>query len=968
MKQFIIPASYEKVMESELKEIGLKGSVLLHKKSGARLICLPSEDENKVFFIGFRTPPVDDSGLPHILEHSVLCGSDKYPIKDPFMELSKSSLNTFLNAMTYPDKTLYPVASCNDKDFANLMDVYMDAVLHPLIHQNPNIFRQEGWRYELKSPEEEIGLNGVVYSEMKGAFSSSEETLARYAVNSLFPDTAYGFESGGDPACIPNLSYEDFCAFHKKLYHPSNSYIFLYGNMDMEERLNYLDEAYLSHYEREEVDSALGWQKPFANRRDIRVSYPVGEEENPQEKSFYSLQWVVGDLADSRLGNAFDVLDTVLLNAPGAPLKQALLDAGLAKDAGGGYLNDLRQPVFSISAKEGKEGEKERFLKVVTDCLTDICEKGLNPKSLRAAISNREFQRREADYGGFPKGLVYGLMIMQTWLHEEDDPFRYLRFEDDFKFLKESISQGYFEQIIREYLLENPHCSLVEMNPEPGKAGKDDAALKEKMKKYKESLSSEEIALLVEQSRELKAYQEEEETPEARACVPKLKKKDIKKQARISVNEESQAGPAKLIYRHLPTAGIAYASLYFNLENIPGEHLPWLGLLKACFATVSTASHDYRDLYDTILENTGGLYFNLESIRNLKGEWKAYGRVSAKALYDKWPETAALIREICLDSSFAEDKRLTEILGETLINLKQTMIMAGHRAAVQRAASYYSEAALFSELTGGLDFLRFASDLADHFEERKEEAAIMLKQVAGELFTADGMIINLSCEEKAFASLKAILAELAESFPRDPLKRLSLPAFQQKNEGIKTTGAVSYVAHCGSYAKAGPYTGALKVLNSILGMDYLWQNLRVLGGAYGAMSQFGITGHSYLVSYRDPNLRRTEEVYQAIPAYLENLELAEETLESFIISTIGGMDVPYTPSLQGSVDFSNYICGISADFQQKERDEVLSCSLEDLKNLVPYLRAVLADGNICAYGSSIKIEEEKEMFHQIINL
>lgn len=968
MKDFTIPSAYRLIQQSELKEVGLKGTVLEHTGSGAQVICLPAEDDNKVFFIGFRTPPIDDSGLPHILEHSVLCGSDKYPIKDPFMELAKSSLNTFLNAMTYPDKTIYPVASCNDKDFANLMDVYLDAVLHPLIHHNKNIFLQEGWRYELESPEAELGLNGVVYSEMKGAFSSSEECLARYSMNSLFPDTAYGFESGGDPEYIPGLSYESFCDFHKKLYHPSNSYIFLYGDMDMEERLNYLDQAYLKDYEKIEIDSSLGMQKAFEKRRDMHFTYPLAEEEDASEKSFYCLQWVVGDNENSLLANAFDVLETVLLNAPGAPLKQALLDAGLAKDAGGGFMNYIRQPIFQVMAKEGKAGEEERFLKVVTECLKDLVKKGLNPASLGAAISAREFQRREADFGGMSKGLIYGINILQTWLHQGKDPFQYLRFEKDFQYLRDHIQEGYFEALIQKYLLDNPHCSLVVMDPEKGKAEKDAAALKEKLQAYKASLSPEEVDALVKQFKELKAYQEEEDSLEAKQSVPKLTKADLKTQARIADNREAQAGPARLIYRFNKTAGIAYTNLYFDLANVPREHLPWLGLLKACFAVVSTEKHDYRTLFDLISETTGGLSFGLETLQHLNGSWKPYAALSIKALVDKWEETAELIREICQGSLFDDEKRLAEILAESSIGLKQMIMMAGHRAAAGRATAYFSEAALFAEITGGIEFLRFLEDLTAHFEEKKGEISSTLAAVAKEVFTRDGLTVNLTCEEEAFPAMQNTLAKLAETFPSDPAVRFSLEKPRRKNEGFKTTGGVGYVAHCGSFREVGPYTGSLKVLQSILSTDYLWQNLRVLGGAYGAMCSFSVQGPSFFVSYRDPNIRSTEEAYQKIPAYLENLQLPEEALDSFIISTIGSMDFPFTPSVLGTMDFSAYMGGITPEFQQAERDAVIKCSLADIKALAPYVRAILKDNNFCTVGSGVKIEEEKELFDHIENL
>ena len=546
MEQMRFPETYELVMQSGLKELGLNAYVLRHRKTHARVICLPADDPNKTFAVAFRTPPIDNSGLTHILEHSVLCGSDKFPVKDPFVELMKTSPNTFLNAMTYPDKTIYPVCSCNDKDFANLMDVYLDAVLHPQLHRDERIFRQEGWRYELESEEGELHLNGVVYSEMKGAFSSSDEILERYAKQSLFPDTAYGFESGGAPEAIPTLSYETFCDFHKKLYHPSNSWIYLYGDCDMEERLRFIDEAYLAAYDREEIDSALKLQAPFDAERELSLTYPVGAEESTDDRAYYSLQWVTGTAGDVRTMAALNILEQVLLNAPGAPLKQALLDAGLGKDVSGSSTAEVLQPYFAVMAKDAPVGRKDEFEKVVRGTLKQLAEDGLNKNALRAAISNSEFQTREADFGGLSKGLIFGLEILRNWLYDLDDPFRPLRYDDDYAFFRENVDKGYFEDLIRTLFLDNPHCSLIEMIPEPGKTEHDEAELKQKLAEYKASLSAEERKALVEASAALKLWQETPDREEDLATVPKITVADLSPKARLIVNEEDEADGVRI--------------------------------------------------------------------------------------------------------------------------------------------------------------------------------------------------------------------------------------------------------------------------------------------------------------------------------------------------------------------------------------------------------------------------------------
>ncbi len=964
MEQMRFPETYELVKESGLEELGLTAYVLRHKKTGARVICLPAEDPNKVFAIAFRTPPIDDSGLSHILEHSVLCGSDRFPVKDPFVELMKTSPNTFLNAMTYPDKTVYPVSSCNDRDFANLMDVYLDAVFHPLLHGDSRIFRQEGWRYELESDDAELTMNGVVYSEMKGAFSSVDGMLDRYAKNSLFPDTSYGFESGGAPEAIPTLSYEKFCAFHKKLYHPSNSWIYLYGNCDMDDRLRFIDEAYLAAYEREEIDSALKLQPAFDAPRTFSIAYPVGTDEDPEDRSCYSMQWVTGEVRDIRTMAALSILEQVLLNAPGAPLKKALLDAGLGKDVSGMNDSEMLQGFFSVTAKDAPSGKKEEFARVIRETLEKLAAEGLNRTALKAAISNSEFQTREADFGGLSKGLIFGLEILRNWLYDLDDPFRPLRYDADYAYYKAHVEDGYFEGLIRKIFLENPHCTLLEMVPEPGKAEKDDAALKEKMAVLKAAMTPEELKKLVEDSAELKRWQETPDREEDLAKVPKITVADLSRRARHIDNEEDEAGGVKLIHRSEKTSGIDYLQLFFPLKDLPEELIPWLGLYKSCFNQVSTEDHDYRELYDMGMELTGGITFGIETVaRYHENSWTPMVSVSVKALDEKLAPALELLTEVLLKARFNEEDRIREILAETVTGLRQTLMSAGHQAAMRRASSYYDDKALLSELTGGLEFFRFAGDLENSMENRKEEIAEKLAGTARRIFTRSGMILNVTSEAEAYPRIKALLADFVKAFQETAGDCFRLPAPEKKNEGVKTSGAVGYVAMAGSFLEAGPYTGALPVLRSALSAGYLWQNVRVLGGAYGCMCRFTMGGDAFFVSYRDPNVRKTKEVYEAIPAWLEKLELPQEAVDGFIISTVGGgFDSPLTPSMKGSTDFRLWLSGITQEDLQKERDEALACTPETLKALAPYVKAVLAQNNFCVFGTAVGIDADSDLF------
>lgn len=503
-------AAYRVSEEMYVEEMDSRAMVLEHIKSGARIFLMSNEDENKVFYIGFRTPPDDSTGLPHILEHSVLEGSDKFPVKDPFVELVKGSLNTFLNAMTYPDKTVYPVASCNDKDFQNLMDVYLDGVLHPAIYREPKIFLQEGWHYELESPEDELAINGVVYNEMKGAFSSPESVLDRFTRNVLFPDTTYSNESGGDPAVIPELTYEKFIAFHRNYYHPANSYIYLYGDMDMAQKLTWLDQEYLGQYDREDchADSAIAVQQPFEQPVQREITYSVTEEEGTKDRTYLSINTVVGTDLDPVLYVAFQILEYTLINAPGAPLKQALIDAGIGQDILGGYDCGILQPYFSVIAKNANPEQKGEFLAVVKGTLRRLADQGIDRKSLLAGLNLYEFRYREADYGSAPKGLMYGLWSLDSWLYD-GKPTLHLEYQKTFDYLKKAVEEGYFEQLIHRYLLDNPHEAVITVRPRVNQTAEEDRNLAERLKTYKESLGREELEALTARTRQLKEYQEE---------------------------------------------------------------------------------------------------------------------------------------------------------------------------------------------------------------------------------------------------------------------------------------------------------------------------------------------------------------------------------------------------------------------------------------------------------------------------
>ncbi len=965
-------AGYILEKEENLSDLKSEGLIYRHKKTGARVAVVSNEDENKVFSIGFRTPPVNSTGVAHIVEHTVLCGSEKFPIKDPFIELAKGSLNTFLNAMTYPDKTIYPVASCNDKDFANLMDVYLDAVFHPHIYKEEKIFRQEGWHYELDSREGELTLNGVVYNEMKGAFSSPEQALYRLIQQSLFPDTAYGVESGGDPDYIPDLSYEEFLDFHRKYYHASNSYIYLYGNMDVAERLAWMDREYLSKFEKEEVDSEIRTQESFKDRRDIIKSYPVTEEEAGGEKTYLSYNAVMGDSLDKELYLAIQILDYVLLSAPGAPLKQAILDAGIGKDIlSGSYDNGIKQPYFSIITKNAEENQKDAFLGIIQETLEELCEKGLSKQSLLAAINYYEFKYREADFGQFPKGLMYGIQMLDSWLYDDSRPFIHVCENDTFRYLREAIDSGYYEGLIRKYLLNNPHSSLVIVKPEAGLTARQEEALRQKLAAYKASLSEKELDELIQKTKELHRYEETPSTPEELLALPMLSISDIGKKAAPLYLEEKEIGGVKVLHHNLYTNGIDYVKFSFDITGL-GEEASYLSLLSTVLGYVDTERHSFTEFSNETNIYTGGIGTDI-NIYNRKGGEDSYTarfEIKTKVLYQELSKAFSLIQEMIKDTVFGDHKRMKEILSELKSKMEMRMSSSGHSTAVLRGMSYFSESDLFDDMAGGISYYRFICDLDKNYEEKKEETIEKLKALAREIFRKDNLLVSFTADSAGYEGLEKELPELLEAFDgkaeESTGKRL-VPV--KKNEGLKTPGQVQFVARCGNYADKGlSYTGALRVLKVILSYEYLWSAVRVKGGAYGCMCGFSYDGKGYFVSYRDPKLAETDEVYKLVVEYIRNFEVTDRDMVKYIIGAISGLDTPLTPMAKGSRSFGAYLCGVDQAFLQRERDEVLGAGKEAIRALAPIAEAVYEAGNLCVIGNEGKIEENRGLFLKTENL
>ena len=967
--------AYEVIQKEDLSDIKSQGFLLKHKKSGARILLMENDDENKVFYIGFRTPPSDSTGVPHIMEHSVLCGSRDFPVKDPFVELVKGSLNTFLNAMTYPDKTVYPVASCNDKDFQNLMHVYMDAVFYPNIYQHDEIFRQEGWSYKLDQPDGELTVSGVVYNEMKGAFSSPEGVLDRVILNTLFPDTSYANESGGDPDVIPELTYEQFLDFHRKYYHPSNSYIYLYGDMDMEEKLRWLDEKYLSDFDTAEVDSEIRYQEPFSEMREVVKEYSITSGESVEDKTYLSWNKAIGTSLDEKLYLAFQILDYALLSAPGAPLKKALVDAGIGKDIMGSYDNGVYQPLFSVIAKNANVEQKEEFIRVIEDTLRGIAENGMDKKALRAGINYYEFRFREADFGNYPRGLMYGLQLYDSWLYDETKPFIHMQAIPTFEFLKSQVDTGYFEGLIRNYLLENTHGAVVIIRPEQGRTARMDRELAEKLQAYKESLSPEEVQKLVDDTHELEQYQEEESSPEDLAKIPVLKREDISREIAPIYNDEMEIGGVKLVHHNVETNGIGYVTMMFDLSGIREELLPYVGILQSVLGIIDTTNYEYGELFNEINIHTGGIGTSLELYTDVtkvkEKEFRATFEMRGKALYPKMDVLFSMMREILMESRLDDEKRLKEILAMLKSRLLASFLSSGHTTAALRALSYTSPMSKFKDDTDGIGFYEAVKVIEEDFEGQKETLIRNLKEIARRIFRANNLMLSYTSSEEGLEPMTKAFAAVKDSLYTggEVTDEACVLHCRKRNEGFKTSSKVQYVARVGNFIDGGQkYSGTLQILKVILGYDYLWQNIRVKGGAYGCMSNFNRIGDAYLISYRDPNLERTMEVYEGVVDYLKNFNVSDRDMNKFIIGTMSSLDRPMNPAAKGARSMNLYMNRVSEEMIRSERGQILDAQQDDIRALADVVKAMLDQNLLCVIGSEEKIEEQKDMFLEVKTL
>ncbi len=952
---------------SDVAEISSKVYALEHLKTCAKVLYVANDDDNKVFYIAFRTPPENDCGTAHVLEHSVLNGSRKYPLKEPFVELVKGSLNTFLNAITFPAFTTYPVASRNDKDFKNLVDVYLDSVFFPAMLTTPEILMQEGWHYEIENVDSPLTYSGVVFNEMKGALSAPEDILARKALHELFPDNCYGFESGGDPEAIPNLTQEDFIAFHKKFYHPSNSYIYLYGDMDIEEQLKYLDGEYLSKFEKIEVDSEIKPQKLFTEMKRVVDEYPIGEEENDAEKTFISLNILTGDIKDSATILGIEILNHALFQTPAAPLKKAIIDSQLGKDVDSGLEEDLLQPAFSVTLNGSEKDCAEKFYELVISEIKKLVAQGIGKTLLQASINLLEFRLREADFGFMPKGLIYGLRGLRTWIYD-GDPTTYFRYEDDLKIVKDGLNNGYFEKLLQKYFIDNPHKVLITLAPSKTVAVERDAATAAKLAEIKSKMTPAEIQQVIDTAKNLKIRQQSPETPEALETIPLIKISDIKKESEKLPLMFRDIDGTRILFSNVDTHGIIYLNLYFDALKVPQSKMFHAFLLNELIGRVDTLQHSYEDLANLVNLNIGGFGTNInaDTKKNEPNSFFPRLKVYTKCLASKVESMTEILSEIFTQSTFTNKKRLREIIEEEQIGIELNLQNSAPTIIAARIASYYSNAGAYND-AAILPFNEFLKDLLANFDEKFDTLVDELEDVYNRILNRNGLIVSVTATDELYKNFRPYLTKLIKSLPVDEYPRADydFPCVAQ-NEGLYSQSRVQYVGKGANFIKLGyEYSGALNVLETILRYDYFWTKIRVQGGAYGAFVNFNRTGGMFFGSYRDPNLKNTLDVFNSTADFLRNFDVSEREMDKYIIGTMSRVDKPLTPSIKGQLAADFCLRGITYDDRQKSRNEILSARQGDIKKLAELIAACMNENNICVFGNENVVKDNAEIFKTI---
>lgn len=956
---------YKKIEKKYIEDIKSEVTIYEHVKTGAKICTIENDDKNKVFSIAFRTPPINNGGLTHILEHSVLCGSKNFPVKDPFVELIKSSLNTFLNAFTFPDKTMYPCASQNDKDFKNLMHVYMDAVFYPNIYAHEEIFMQEGWHYHIENEQDPITYNGVVYNEMKGAFSNPQDVLYRTIFHSLYPDTPYGLEAGGNPKYIPDLNYEEFLNFHQQFYHPTNSYIFLYGDCDMDERLEWLDEAYLSSFDKNEFDTTIPFQKPFTSPVSETEYYPLSKEESLENKSFLSYNVALPSTLDTKKMIATSILVDALLNNPGAPLKQVLIDASLGADVSASFDDGLLQPMLAILVVNSDISKEEQFISLVDKTLKDLLVSGLDHDMLLSLINYEEFKTREGQFGYMPKGLEIQITCLASWLYDDKLPFQKLENLKYYAELKEDLKNGYFENILEELILNNPHKTYVKLVPSYTIGEEREKELTKRLADYKATLSKEEITALIEKNKALKVYQSTPSTEEEIATLPKLTIKDLNPLPE-KYHCEKIEGEYPVLYSDYFTNGISYARYMFDISSLSFEELKYVALMANLFCQMPTKNKTFQEINQIVKNLTGGMQMRVISFYNASKEAKLMLEIKFSCLLDNLSKVSDLVYELLSETDFFNEKRLSERLNEVKSDNEMSISGKGHIVSMMRSAANFDEVIAAGEVCTGIAYLDFISDLVNNYNQKKKEIANHIHSLSTKLFAKSNFTLAYTGSKEDFNSGKKVFDKFYNSLSDKAEYQKGTFVPSDKNEGFKTQFDVNFVARTGKYQ--GPYCGSFAVLQNAISLDYLWMQVRVHGGAYGCMLNINEDGVIGFASYRDPELSRTNKVYEDVVNYIQQFNPSEEELLKYKIGAIGNLDPVLHPSFKAEKAQMELLKGYTYEQKTKYRKQTIETSKEDITALVTQFGEVLAQNHLCVIGNASEIEQNKQLFTDIRNL
>ncbi|MEK3737802.1 MULTISPECIES: insulinase family protein [unclassified Paenibacillus] len=962
---------FQVVNEEFIREIDSAVFTMEHLKSGARLLFVQNQDDNKVFSVSFRTPPEDSTGVFHILEHSVLCGSEKYPVKEPFVELLKGSMQTFLNAFTFGDKTMYPVASRNEQDFSNLMEVYLDSVFQPNIYKQKEIFEQEGWHYELQQTEDELIYKGVVYNEMKGSYSSPFTVLMDRIKKSLYPDTIYRHSSGGDPQEIPALTYEQFLKAHSNYYHPSNSYFYLYGDVSIEEKLQFIDQEYLSRYEKNSFDTSIPLQQP-TGMTELVADYPILEAETADDKTYLSLNYVIGTSTDRELNLAFDILKSMLMDSNAAPLKQALLESGLGKDAFAFYSDSMVQPLLGITLTHSNASAKDAFVELVKTTLSSLVKNGLDEKLVLAAVNSKEFELREADFSRYPKGLTYNIEVMKSWLYD-GQPSTHMLYEEVFTTIREKITDRYFENLIEVYLLNSDHCSLVVLNPSKTIAADKEASTQRQLSEYKSSQQPDQLEQLVQSTQHLLARQGRADAAEDLQKLPSLSLQDINRSAEPQVpSHEYNLEGLKLIHHDVSTQKIAYCKFYWDTSVVAPEQIPYLVLLAEVLGQMETASYSIEELTSEIGIKTGGIHFKNEIFGAAKDTGASYQpkfTAQVKVMAGHIGESLDLLRELLYTSALDNLTKLQEIVRREASQMESVLNQKGNEIAASRLMSYFSDMGAYQEQQGGVAYYRFIRELAEKIDQQGAEVADTLKDICAVLFNKQNLIISVTGTPDLYEEFAANVAKL-DIQDRPVVNKPKITAQgHADNEGFMSSSQVQYVVKGYDFNKLGfTYSGKMQVLKKIMSLTYLWNAVRVKGGAYGGSLMLRRDGILMFTSYRDPNLQETLEVYDQAYRFTEGYEADADEMTKAVIGTLSMLDQPLSPSAQGRRADRHYFEQVTGAELQQERDEILSTTPEDIRQYADLLKAVTEQNYFTVVGNASKLESKKVLFGNLEEL